>query len=64
MDSDSLFDDFLQRAAFRSTYALDRIQHSREPMFVFERRDGRNGEPGEKKCLTNYTLDDVGDVAD
>jgi hypothetical protein len=52
VDSDSLFDVFLERAAFRSAYALDRIQHSREQTFVFERREGLYGEPD--KDLPSY----------
>jgi hypothetical protein len=36
-DSDSLFDVFFEHAAFRSAYALDRIQHSGQQTFVFER---------------------------
>ena len=52
MDSDYLFDVFLERAAFRSAYALDRIQHSREQTFVFERREGLYGEPD--KDLPSY----------
>jgi len=40
VDSDSPFDVFLERAAFRSAYALDRIQHGREQTFMFERRRG------------------------
>ena len=44
-DSGYLFGNFLQLPSFRSAYALDRIQHSREQTFGFERREGLYGEP-------------------
>jgi hypothetical protein len=52
VDSDYLFGNFLQLPSFRSAYALDRIQHSREQTFVFERREGLYGEPD--KDLPSY----------
>ena len=41
VDSESLFDVFLGRTAFRSACALARIQHSREQTFLFERPESK-----------------------